>query len=840
MGRTRAQAIAALPKQSTTTKRKATPPTQTDQSQTKKSKATNSLPSETANASNESCNIIVDYDPGLQHLDILTSEYSPTTTETHHQKPKRNARKTKRLISEDPLELIDESLTSSRIEEPTKKRKATNADVNSESCPNASISDISTMSETFISQINVGRTKNNGVKRKKAPRKPRKRPPKQQEVFEKLVLKFQRDASNNKGQCLIEDCRSAPMTWRPSNLKRHLKMMHESHYKNLFAEEVDAEKRMEIELFNVVQDAVEMVSINGLPFSTMNASGMRGFIDARLNTLKSSGYKLTLNRWNVVDEMNKVSKHIEDRLKAELKGKIIHLMLDIATNGTLSMLGVNASFSNEYEIKCPSLGIVKISERHNAVNLAELLYDEILSKYDVPLDYVFTMTTDNGKNVVNTATVLDMVANSCDTHVNPLYDETNQDVDANEAELLNLLNNNGIDYTAILNDIVEDVVQANDKIVLINQINCSTHTLQLAINDCMKESNAVAVLDEAKEICISLRLQIVQIEFNKLEGNKILPPLENSTRWNSRYLMVHSLLYKMCVLIDQIQTIICLSVRLFCFQIRGVVQIRNCIEKLAENAEFGEKFVVSDGFWEKANEIIDVLKIPYNATIESQKVGYGLSDFYITWLRMRKGLQRCSESEKLDLASKLMEQLDNRAPSLFDTPLMLCCIYLDPRINFKLSVSQKRDAALEIMNIYKRFDRLLSPKSDGVINDTLDEIRAEYVVEDSQQDISETTFINSLSQFETEKPTDIRASVMTFWKSHGHKYSTVAMVAEILHSIPANQCCVERSFSALSYLRSTHRKNTDAKTLRSALLIRLNKELFYDYRKEVVERIKNR
>lgn len=81
---------------------------------------------------------------------------------------------------------------------------------------------------------------------------------------------------------------SALLTWRPSDLKRHLKMMHATHYKQLFKEDLDAEKKKEIEMFNAIQDAVELVTVNGMPFSIMNASGMRGFIDVRLNPLRTS------------------------------------------------------------------------------------------------------------------------------------------------------------------------------------------------------------------------------------------------------------------------------------------------------------------------------------------------------------------------------------------------------------------------------------------------------------------------------------------------------------------------------------------------------------------------
>lgn len=273
----------------------------------------------------------------------------------------------------------------------------------------------------------------------------------------------------------------------------------------------------------------------------------------------------------------------------------------------------------------------------------------------------------------------------------------------------------------------------------------------------------------------------------------------------------------------------------------GLFEIKPIIEKLSENNEFGEKFLVSPGFWHKAVEIIEVLKVLYIATVESQKVGYSLSDFYISWLRIRKGLQRCHQSATLNFCSTLLSTLEDRTSTLLNTPLMLCSIYLDPRINFKLNLSQKRNAALSLKEMYTRLEKLLWPSDCNVINDTLDEICAEDCRNSNEQrDINETVFISALSDFENEKPSDIHASVMSFWSIHGNKYPKIKPLAEILHSIPANQCCVERSFSGFSYIRSVHRKSMGAKNMKNVLLVRLNKDLYYQYRKETIENIKNR
>lgn len=198
---------------------------------------------------------------------------------------------------------------------------------------------------------------------------------------------------------------------------------------------------------------------------------------------------------------------------------------------------MNANYTVDCETVCPSLGIVQIDERHNAVNVADLLYD-ILAKYEVPLDHVFAITTDNGKNVVNSATVLDLIANSITNNI--AEDSDHIDIhESNEEELRDVMEY-AYDYTETLNEIAQNIVRTNDQILLINHINCSTHTLQLAVNDGLAKSNAIQVLDEAKEIYIAMRTEIVMIEFRKIKGKKLLPPMDNNTRWNSRYLVVPS------------------------------------------------------------------------------------------------------------------------------------------------------------------------------------------------------------------------------------------------------------------------------------------------------------
>lgn len=73
--------------------------------------------------------------------------------------------------------------------------------------------------------------------------------------------------------------------------------------------------------------------------------------------------------------------------------------------------------------------------------------------------------------------------------------------------------------------------------------------------------------------------------------------------------------------------------------------MKSIIIQLANFKEFGPKFNTTDAFWDELDEIIAVLQSSYDFTINMQKIGYGLSDFYIGWLRVKKNLERFLNGE---------------------------------------------------------------------------------------------------------------------------------------------------------------------------------------------------
>lgn len=276
-------------------------------------------------------------------------------------------------------------------------------------------------------------------------------------------------------------------------------------------------------------------------------------------------------------------------------------------------------------------------------------------------------------------------------------------------------------------------------------------------------------------------------------------------------------------------------------QCRDFLKMKEIIIKLAECDGFGYKFEANEAFWTKVQEIVDTLTPAYIFTTDMQRVGYGLSDLYIGWLRVTKNLQRIINSEpQFDLATKLLEHMERRAPSLFKSPLFLSAVYLDPRINFKLCDEQRASAAMDLLKIYERVTtNQLNANNENRINDTLDEIQDEFQAQRGENQIGTNNVLKEMSVYETEKQYDIRAPVMRFWEENSTKYPLLRPLADILHAVPSNQCRTEASFSSLSYIRNRYRMSLQPENLSNILMVRLNKDIYYELRKERVQKILN-
>lgn len=269
--------------------------------------------------------------------------------------------------------------------------------------------------------------------------------------------------------------------------------------------------------------------------------------------------------------------------------------------------------------------------------------------------------------------------------------------------------------------------------------------------------------------------------------------------------------------------------------------MKETIEQLAADPEFGSQFRVPPRFWEKSSEIIDVLQIPYNITKTMQGKGYGLADFYIGWLRMKRSLGRIANGQ-LNIADKLIEKLEERETALLETPTMITAMYLDPRIKNRLNREPTliELARISVEKLHLRMNDVdrNSNQVNAAANDTLDELNAEAMdgmanenlTIERESNILLSSLRESMTKFDNVNPTDIKSNVFDFWKQRKAEFPLLYDVACIVHAVPAGQCSVERDFSAFTCVRESHRCKLLPKNMSNILMIRLNQDVHEEWK----------
>lgn len=350
--------------------------------------------------------------------------------------------------------------------------------------------------------------------------------------------------------CNVVDCKSTVSRWQAYYFKRHFEKKHPTLLRELFPAIADNELKYEIDACNLMFSAVELVTVNGMPFSLLDAPAFRNILSDQINELEIHGHKVTINRHMIGRKVEEMADKVREQISGELKGKMLSLMFDICTKITFPVLGVSTTFMVDDTVFARSLGVIKLKERHKGPYLANVI-EELLETYGVSLKQVHTVTTDMAKNMFNTARHLalhayngtnrDDLSPDIESVMDSNEDSNGSDDDRmeleNEIELQNELDNDDR-FADLIGDLTTDLKRRNNFLSLINHINCCAHGSQLAVNEAINRSDAREVISEVREMTKDLRKTVVNIEFRKLEPNCILPPKYVETRWNSDYEMV--------------------------------------------------------------------------------------------------------------------------------------------------------------------------------------------------------------------------------------------------------------------------------------------------------------
>lgn len=349
------------------------------------------------------------------------------------------------------------------------------------------------------------------------------------------------------------------------NLAQHLQNCH----LNIYEEITGQKETPELKRLHFIQNCVEIISVNGRPFSYLLDSGFQALVKEKLTELHEAGYGINLSHQNLVEvkqHLKETSQQIQEEIRKETENRPLSLLVDIVTRQRRSICGFSVQYIFNGQLKIRSIGMVELLHSHTGKYIAEVIIKR-LNEFGINLKQIITITTDNAANVLKMVrdinshlqAAVDNAKQATDYNASNENEASNEDANALIEELL-------CDETKVTDDeayeqLFEEVEFNRDNSTLLNVmsteilsfgidiwditgVNCAAHTLQLATKDSISKlpQPIKNVIELCRLVCKFLRLKSTSVAMDIIGVEYTLPRLENDTRWGSMYLMVRFLL----------------------------------------------------------------------------------------------------------------------------------------------------------------------------------------------------------------------------------------------------------------------------------------------------------
>ncbi|KAF0707481.1 zinc finger BED domain-containing protein RICESLEEPER 1-like isoform X1, partial [Aphis craccivora] len=389
---------------------------------------------------------------------------------------------------------------------------------------------------------------------------------------------FHYNLNTNESTCQVPNCKNPVRTGNHSgNLENHIKQFHKEQYGTLLREKEKnnstyptencstTNKRQKIEktgpldkmiiiskktLTNVKLDkktvvdaCVQLVTTNGRPFQLLDDSGFRMIMNPIFNAI-GDGFRMNSN--NIKKHINEHAESIIKSIKADIDKKLISLKVDCVTRLNRSIIGVNIQYFKDEKLNIKTIGMTELFNRHTSEYLKQVLIN-ILRKYNIDNRQVFSITCDNGANIVKMVRILNDTDEvheddgaSSESDLDEIESPISGDTDYLTESQLNTVLLEGGDFSDFSADDLQNEIVAtmscNEQDPLTQCVRCSAHTLQLCIDNGLKVEVIKKLLTKARKVVKVLRTQSYAALLKKDCLKQAV--LDNSTRWDTTYLML--------------------------------------------------------------------------------------------------------------------------------------------------------------------------------------------------------------------------------------------------------------------------------------------------------------
>lgn len=612
---------------------------------------------------------------------------------------------------------------------------------------------------------------------------------------------FNFDPSTKKSECNIGGCPPATKFVQgdhSGNLNRHLKRYHEDEAIIVEAalkkhkKKEDSSKGVPVYFTHqqVIDALVTLTTVNGRSYSIIDDSGLRMLIDPITQSFKSAEKPLTINQLNIKTAGNEKYNEVKCETKELLKNRNIALQLDLATCENRHVLGIDADYIENGVMHTRTLAMINVTDRSTGINIAKHVLSALKS-YDVKLQNVNSITTDNGANVVLAVKILKAYKNnSLD-----MFFEGDEEFNFDSAEMA--------DFTQLVNENANQIEYGCEDMPF--HIACSAHSANLAIGETINRCSDVKVAieifrDYAKKLRTPTLMRVLK------ESNQNMALLDVPTRWSS--------LYNMLLRLDQLKPF---------------------TSSLQDHLFSGKNMTESN--WHGMKEIIEVLKPTAILMKKLQNAHISLSDVFAYWTDTILALQELqAEKPECDFLDEMFRNVEARFKSVSSNALMLASVYLDPRFQLLLDSAEKNKAIDYLTKLHlihspvgicqSNANQLnyssqvrLTPLEKLLRSKEVNEVTTENVSADAVTHIR-----NRLIDFGNIPRQPSTSNLLLFWEENKSNWFELYSLAIIVHASPGTEVKVERNFSALKFVLNRLRNNLSDYDLEKILIIKLNSQ----------------
>lgn len=252
--------------------------------------------------------------------------------------------------------------------------------------------------------------------------------------------------------------------------------------------------------------------------------------------------------------------------------------------------------------------------------------------------------------------------------------------------------------------------------------------------------------------------------------------------------------------------------------------------------------VITEDDWNAYEEVLSVLKIPYEATVQMQAVQFTLSDFYAVWADTKLKLKAFNNVE---MACDIVRGMEKKEVErhILDSPPILSCVFLDSRYRDLLNDDQISIAVRHLTGLWHKHQQI-NHNNDTRANNTAETISEENapkitclrdLLEAKQKDRTQNSRLfcvndeNALRRVKIMPyNNNLKLSTIKFWSRYSLAEPQLYELACFVNAAAPTETRIEGAFSSLAFILNPHRTRLSNQSIDTILIVRLNKSLLDD------------